>query len=460
MTASPTRRAPVAAALSALLLAACGTAPVPKAPPPIVFVHGNGDSAALWHTTIWRFESNGWPREQLYAIDVPYPLARDNDDYAQEGRTSTVQNMEFLRAEVEKLRRATGADKLVLIGNSRGGNAIRDYIANGGGAATVSHAILGGAPNHGVWASVGFGPKSEFNGLAPFLKALNNQGAPGVEITPGPQWMTIRSDNNDKYAQPDAVWMGMRGTPTNVGYDGPELKGAKNVVIPGIDHRETSYSPQAFAAAYEFITGRPPATTATTPEEQVVLDGKVSGLGLNNDPARGSYATNLPLAGATVEVFATDPASGERRGTAVHRRTVGSDGRWGPFAGDWRTAYEFVVSAPGHATTHIYRSPFARSSDIVHLRAGRIADADRDARALVTLVRPRGYFGVPRDRIRLDGVSPPAGVAAGTAGVAEAKLRLPDAAPRTVVGEFNGERIAGRTWPAAENRLVLLELHH
>src|SRR5690242_4574734 len=33
--------------------------------PPILFVHGNGDSSALWITTLWRFESNGYPRERL-----------------------------------------------------------------------------------------------------------------------------------------------------------------------------------------------------------------------------------------------------------------------------------------------------------------------------------------------------------------------------------------------------------
>ena len=38
--------------------------------PPIVFVHGNGDTAALWLTTLWRFESNGWPRDRLLAIDT------------------------------------------------------------------------------------------------------------------------------------------------------------------------------------------------------------------------------------------------------------------------------------------------------------------------------------------------------------------------------------------------------
>jgi hypothetical protein len=37
-----------------------------EAPPPILFVHGNGDHAALWLTTLWRFEANGWPRERLW----------------------------------------------------------------------------------------------------------------------------------------------------------------------------------------------------------------------------------------------------------------------------------------------------------------------------------------------------------------------------------------------------------
>ncbi len=50
------------------LLAACATpTPAYTERPPIVFVHGNGDSAALWQTTIWRFESNGWPRDRLFA---------------------------------------------------------------------------------------------------------------------------------------------------------------------------------------------------------------------------------------------------------------------------------------------------------------------------------------------------------------------------------------------------------
>ncbi len=444
-------------AASALLSACAGMAPA-SVPPPIVFVHGNGDTAALWTTTLWRFESNGWPRERLHAIDVPYPLSRDDDAKPQDGRTSTTEHMQYLSAEVDKVLKATGASKVVLFANSRGGNAVRNYIANGGGAAKVSHAILGGTPNHGVWADIANRPGNEFNGAGPFLTALNAPKGPnGDEVTSGVQWLTIRSDNNDKFAQPDGVWIGSKGTPTNVSFAGPELKGATNVVIAGIDHRETSFGPQAFDAAYRFITGKPPATLAITPEAAVTLDGKVSGLGLNN--LVGGFPTNLPLTGATVEVYATDPATGARTGLAVHRKTLVADGLWGPFSARAGTPYEFVIGNAGYATTHIYRSAFPRSCNIVNLRAERLADADKDAKAAVSLTRPRGYFGLPRDRISLDGNSPPAGIPTGTAGVAVAKLKVADITGRAVAGEFNGERIVGQAWPAAENHVVILELH-
>jgi pimeloyl-ACP methyl ester carboxylesterase len=457
------RRLVLAALLA--LLAGCKTPPQPGAQaaaadpyPPIVFMHGNGDNAGVWMTTLWRFESNGWPRGRLFAVDQPYPLARDDDLVPQEGRTSTAEQMVFLAAEVEGVLRRTGARKVVLVGNSRGGFAIRNYIANGG-AGVASQAILGGTPNHGVWADASNRPNNEFNGAGPFLTRLNEpKGPEGDEVTPGVRWMTIRSDNNDKYAQPDGVWLNAKGTPTHVSYDGPALKGANNVVLPGVDHRETALGPKAFAAMWRFITGRDPATTAIVPESRVVLNGKVSGQGFENVPGRGSYPSNLPLVGATVEVYATNPSTGERAGPAVHRKTVGADGLWGPFEASAGTPYEFVVSAPGYATTHVYRSPFPRSSDVVQLRADRIADADRDARSIVTLTRPRGYFGIPRDQVVLDGRNPPGGIPPGVAGVSAAKLKVLDTPNRAVAGEFNGEQIVGRAWPAADNHIVYLEL--
>jgi triacylglycerol lipase len=445
-------------ALGALLVAGCaGLGGAPSALPPIVFVHGNGDTAALWTTTLWRFESNGWPRERLHAIHLPLPSARDDDTVAQPGRSSSAEHAQFLAAEVDKVLARTGATKVALVANSRGGNAVRNYVQNFGGAAKVSHAVLGGTPNHGVWSNPGFRPNSEFNGAGAFLTGLNAPKGPnGDEVLPGIAWMTIRSDNNDKFAQPDGVWIGAKGTPTNVTFDGPALKGATNVVLPARDHREVSFHPEAFAETYAFIAGRAPATTAITPQARVTLDGQVSGSGPGG-------ATNLPLAGATLEVYAVDPASGARRGEAVHRRTIGSDGRWGPYTGDGRSAYEFVVSAPGYAHTHIYRSPFPRSSDLVHLRAERLADADKDSVSVVTFTRPRGYFGLPRDRIVFDGAAP-AGVPPGVAGVASSKLKLKDGVGRAVAAEFASgevnERLVGRAWPVAENRVVTLEMHY
>lgn len=453
------RRRLLAGAAGAGLLSACAAPPTrePATPPPIVFVHGNGDDAAVWMTTLWRFESNGWPRVRLHAFDFRYPLSRDDDAKPQEGRSSAAESRDALAVEVERVLAATGSPKVVLIASSRGGYAVRNYVANAGGAAKVSHAILCGTPNHGVWVDSASRTGSEFNGAGPFLAALNApQGPDRLEVTPGVRWMTIRSDGNDKYAQPDGVWIGSRGTPTRVDFDGPALRGAENVVLPGVDHRETAFSPRAFEEAYRFITGRLPAGIRIVREPRIVLDGLVSGYGVDNQ--RGTAPSNLPLVGATVELWTTEPGTGARLGAPMHRRTIDASGRWGPFEVDGPATCEFVVSAPGYATTHIYRSAFPRSSALVHVRPERLVEADRGAGAIVTLTRPAGYFGVPRDRIALDGTNPPAGIPSGVAGVASARLRLAESVSRAVVGSFNDERIVGRSWPAADNEVTVLEL--
>ena len=458
-SAPPLRRRALLALFSLPLgLAACSSlAPTSDERPPVVFVHGNGDSAALWTTTLWRFESQGWPADRLEALDLPYPQARDDNTVAQPGRSSAADQAQALSAAVDRVLARTGARQVVLVGNSRGGNAIRNYVQNFGGAAKVSHAVLGGTPNHGVRADAAGNLNNEFHGAGPFLTGLNApKGPAGDEVTPGVRWMTLRSDNNDKFAQPEGRWIGLAGKPTNVTFDGPALKGATNVVLPGRDHREVSYHAEAFAQTWAFITGQPPRSTAIQPLARVQLDGVVGAPG----PAG---PTNLGLAGATVEVWAVDAATGARQGTALHRKTTGADGRWGPVEVAPTQALEFVIAAPGQATMHVYRSAFPRSSRVVHFRPERLADADRAAQAVVSFTRPRGYFGLPRDRIELDGRNPPPGIPAGVAGVAVSRLRLDDAPGRTVVGAYESgvirERVAGRTWPVGENRLVVLELH-
>src|SRR5258706_14704242 len=104
--------------LLVLALGACAQLPPPGGEnhPPIVFVHGNGDTAALWITTLWRFESNGYDRRLLHAIDFRYPLARSEDAKPQPLRSSSAEAMQELAAKVDEVKRLTGRGKAGLIG--------------------------------------------------------------------------------------------------------------------------------------------------------------------------------------------------------------------------------------------------------------------------------------------------------------------------------------------------------
>lgn len=415
--------------------------------PPILFVHGNGDYDALWMTTLWRMESNGIAHDRMMAINFTNPTARTDDTVEQASRSSTEDQRRELSAAIAELKRRTGAARVALVGNSRGGNSIRNVIKNGG-AGDVSHAVLCGTPNHGVFALDDL-LGSEFNGRGPFLRGLNDGDS---EVTPGTAFLTLRSDGMDKYAQPDGRFMGKPGVPTNVTAEGPELKGATNLVLGAIDHRETAYHPRAFREIYKFIAGREPARIAITPERTVRLSGLVTG-------TADGVPTNRPVAGAIVEINYVDRESGERRGEVVHRSTTGTDGRWGPAEVDPASPLEIVLTSPDAPTTHLYRSPFPRSSDVVHLRAARpLAPEEKDAGAVVIVSRPRGYFGLPRDIVLFDGHEP-ADVHPGVPTDAAATLRLPASeVGRSVVAEFNEERIVAHAWPASENRIAVAEM--
>jgi pimeloyl-ACP methyl ester carboxylesterase len=436
-----------------LLLGAAAALAVPRtlraqaALPPILMVHGNGDHAALWLTTLWRFEANGWPRERLMAVNMPDPLARANDAVAQENRSSSAEQTQRLAAFVTELRARTGAPRVALIGNSRGGYPIRDFVVHQGGDSQVSHAITCGTPNRGVfdWE---FNEGSEFNGRSPFLQRLNGGTSDVVE---GTGFLALRSDN-DLFAQPDGRFVGRPGTPTGITQEGPSLRGATNILLPGLDHREIAYHWRAFREQFHFIAGREPMTLTVPAEARPVLNGLVTNL-------VGGAATNRPVAGAVVEIFRTDPRTGARIGEAIHRRETAADGVWGPVTvqSDW--TLEIVLAAPGHPIAHYFRSPFPRSTEVLHLRPpAALVEADRGAASLTRLTRPRGYFSWPRDVVLLDGREV-AERREGVASLAVANLRLPaERVGSSIAGVFNQEGVAGRVLPLGENRISILEM--
>src|SRR3974390_2682515 len=116
---------------------------------PIVFVHGDSDLAATWQTQIWRFESNGYPRDRLFAIGFTDPQARPDDTVAQANRSSTQDQIRELTAFIDDVKTKTGSPKVAIVALSRGGYATREYAA--ANPASVAAAVLGGTPNPGVF---------------------------------------------------------------------------------------------------------------------------------------------------------------------------------------------------------------------------------------------------------------------------------------------------------------------
>jgi hypothetical protein len=65
-------------------------------------------------------ESNGVPRDRLFAINLTDPLARTDDKSEQANRSSTEDQRRELGEAVKELKRRTGAPRVALVGNSRG----------------------------------------------------------------------------------------------------------------------------------------------------------------------------------------------------------------------------------------------------------------------------------------------------------------------------------------------------
>ncbi len=395
-----------------LLLLTAALVAAAAAQSPIIFVHGNGDDATKWLPVIWLFETNGYPADRLFAIRFTDPNARRENSQAEPFRSSTTDQAAELSALVTRVMIETKAKKVVLVGSSRGGMTIRNYLKNGGGAAVVSHAVLCGTPNHGVMAT-DTNLDMEFNGKGHFLQQLNA----GSELVEGVKFLTLRSDKLDKFAQP------------NVGYDGPELKGAENVVLPNLDHREVAFHPLAFSEMYRFLTGQGPKLLKPTVVPAPMVSGLVTGFA-------GPAATNRPLAGVRLRVYSLRPGSAEREGEAVLETTTHESGAWGPVRLRSGLDYEFELLSEGRKVTY-FMSGVVRSTALLNFRF-LPPGAMQGGRLLIH--RPNGYLSKGRDPLTLNGEP----VAELLPGVPTRDSVAVKATAGNLLVELRGERIHAR----------------
>ncbi len=201
------------------------------------------------------------------------------------------------------------------------------------------------------------------------------------------------------------------------------IVGATNVTLAGQEHIECATSAEAFFEMYSLFRGEAPATTDVLPEppNEFSLSGQVN-----------FFPSNVGIAGAILEIWEVDPATGFRTGdTPLAMRLIDASGDWGPIDDvEAGRSYEFAVLREGEVDVAFFYEPFLRGDHLIRLNIATglapFIDASPNHSAL-TVVRQRefcGDLGAASDVLEIDGtgvVNPTtascASIAAGSAAV-------------------------------------------
>jgi len=240
-------------------------------PRPVILVHGTfADMSDSWQALSPLLRNNG------YCV-----FALNYGSYAGSGllgiyATGVIaQSAEELSSFVKRVRQATGAKQVDLVGHSQGGMMPRYYLRSLGGAASV-HTLVGLAPsNHGTTLNGVFTLASLFPGASAFLGILcpacqqQEAGSPfitslnsGGETVPGVSYTVIES-SGDEVVTP---------------YTSAFLSGSKvtNILLQSqcsLDHGEHLSMPYDHIADADVLNALDPAhpvTPACTPVEPII----------------------------------------------------------------------------------------------------------------------------------------------------------------------------------------------
>ncbi len=215
---------------------------------------------------------------------------------------------------IDEVLALTGADKVDLAGHSAGSGTAYNYLSDPARAAKVAHYVhLAGNATSGP-----AGPSGE---------------VPTMNI----------------YSTDDLI------------VPGGDIPGAQNVMQTGNDHYEVATSATSFSSMYTFFNdGLAPSTTEIVGEVDVNISGRVV-----------TFGENVPVDGATINIYEVDRVTGYRINTSPDATTTSdSDGRYGPVVLPSCIPYEFevITNISGDRTIHYYREPFVRSDQLIYLR--------------------------------------------------------------------------------------------
>lgn len=210
----------------AILPAAPATAQTTTATQPILFVHGYQGSLETFDVMAARFVLAGYDPASIV-------------NWAYDSNQSNTVTAEAVRLEVERIRLATGWDRIDVVTHSMGGLSTRHFIKNLGGAAVVDEWVSLGGPNHGTTLAnyCIFTPCVEMRPGSPFLTALNadDETPAGDQVRYGTWWSPC-----DEVIDPDHSTV---------------LDGATNTMTPCFLHSYIHDSPSIFRQVLAFVTG-------------------------------------------------------------------------------------------------------------------------------------------------------------------------------------------------------------
>ncbi|KAB2339968.1 alpha/beta fold hydrolase [Actinomadura rudentiformis] len=278
--------------LPAASAAATSGAPNAKAEPrPMIFVHGFFGSGSQFQTQAKRFASNGYPATHIEFLEYDSTFANNTREQVHTA----------LDQRIARLKAATGADKVDLLGHSLGTAISQEYLnSSAARAANVAHYV-------------------------------NIDGGTATSLPGGVPTM--------------AIW--------GEGGQSRSITGATNVYQPNEAHVETTSSVATFRAVYRFFTGTDPQTTDVVPESgQIQLGGRAV-----------LFPYNVGATNARLDVFTVNPATGRRTSSQpVATYQLSGDGSFGPFNGSGTAHYEFLISRTGSTQVqHLYFQPFRRT---------------------------------------------------------------------------------------------------
>jgi pimeloyl-ACP methyl ester carboxylesterase len=159
---------------------------------------------------------------------------------------------------------------------------------------------------------------------------------------------------------------------------------------PGQSHVEVATSKESFAAQYEFLVGEAPEVVDIVPQrDPVVLSGRAV-----------NFPANTGRAGATLDVWEVDDATGARTGDEPDDSfELDDEGGFGPLEVAPDAHYEFVLSTDESPIQHhLYLQPYARSSDLVRLLSSPPDGTTRantnvgDDHAAIVAIRMREWY--------------------------------------------------------------------